>query len=121
MKSKKARTITIEMQYIGAVLSVNHYKFRYYTKPETKAWMEALGWQIKGAHIEDWKLPLTVRCDGRFTNKRSQPDLSNLSKVVLDAIQEATGVDDRDMRWQDGNVTYGTPTLFITISETGVL
>jgi len=80
--------------------------------------MEELGWLIKTSHIEDWALPLTVKCDGRFKNTHRQPDLSNLSKVILDAIEETTGVNDRNMRWQDGEVYYGNPALlWITITE----
>ena len=112
--------ITIEIYYPGDAISVNHYKYGHYTRREAKEWMELLGWQIKSAHIEDWSLPLQVKCSGRFKDKRSQPDLSNLSKVILDAIQEATGVNDRDMRWQDGDVSYGEPTLWITIQGASV-
>ncbi len=112
------RSITVEMPYIGASLSVNHYKFRgRFTKPETKEWMDSLGWLIKSAHIEEWKLPITVRCSGRFKDLRGTPDLSNLSKVILDAIEETTGVNDRNYRWQDGDITYGEPTLTIAITE----
>jgi len=108
----------IMMQYIGKELSVNHYKWGHYTKTATKNWMEELGWEVKPYHIEDWKRPLQVTCSGVFKDKRSQPDLSNLSKVILDAIQEATGVNDRDMRWHDGQVLYGSnPVLMITIEE----
>ena len=116
---KKPRTVTVGMSYIGASLSVNHYKYQgRYTKPETKNWMGRLGWLIKTQHIEDWKLPLTVRCDGVFKDKRSQPDLSNLSKIILDALEESSGVNDRDMRWQDGDVSYGDRAeLIITITE----
>ena len=111
------KSITVEMPYIGKELSVNHYKFGYFTKREVKDWMAGLGWSIKQYHIEDWKLPLRVTCDGRFKDKRSQPDLHNLSKVILDAIEETTGVNDRDMRWRDGTVKYGEPALRITIEE----
>ncbi len=120
-------SITVQMEYIGKELSCNHYKFGYFTKRVVKAWMDELGWLIKLEHIEDWKLPLTVQCSGQFKDKRSQPDLSNLSKVILDAIEETTGVNDRDMRWRDGRVTYvdkweaehygAEPLLWITISE----
>ena len=113
----KAKSIVVKMDYPGAVISVNHYKNGYHTKPEAKAWMDSLGWQIKGSHIEEWRLPLKVRCDGRFRDKNNQPDLSNLSKVVLDAIEETTGVNDRDMRWEDGDVSYGEPALWVTITE----
>ena len=117
---EKPRTVTIGMGYPGCVISVNHYKYRggIYTKPEAKRFMETLGWLIKTHHIEDWRLPLTVRCDGVFKDKRSTPDLSNLSKCVLDSLQESSGVNDRDMRWQDGDVSYGERAeLIITITE----
>ena len=116
--------IVIQMPYIKD-LSVNHYLGRrkgggYYVKQEVKDWKEEFGWKIKQYHgtkpIEDWKLPLTVKCSGTFKDKRSQPDLHNLSKVILDAIEETTGINDRDMRWRDGNVYYGKePRLYITI------
>ena len=111
------KSVTVRMPYIGSVLSVNHYKYGYYTKPEVKGWMEELGWKIKPSHIEGWFLPLKVTCDGVFKDKRNQPDLSNLSKVILDAIQATTTINDRDMRWCDGEVTYGEPELIITIEE----
>jgi len=113
------RKIKVKMPYISSVLSVNHYKYAggIYTKPEVKAWMEELGWLIKSSRIEEWDLPLEVRCDGTFKDKGHQPDLSNLSKVVLDAIEETTGVNDRNMRWRDGDVSYGEPGLLITIKE----
>ena len=119
------RSITVELPYIGGVLSENHYRGRrrdgmLYVRREARFWMEALGWLIKTSHIEDWVLPITVKCDGRFKNTHRQPDLSNLSKVILDAIEETTGVNDRDMRWQDGGVSYGEPVLLmITITEGG--
>lgn len=120
------RSITVDLPYIGKVISVNHYlgkrksHYGFYVKGETKAWMDELGWKIKSAHIEEWNLPLTVKCDGLFRDGRSTPDLSNLSKVVLDAIQEAIGVNDVNMRWHDGTVKIDSnkePTLWITIEE----
>jgi len=117
------RSITVEMDYIGGVLSENHYRGRrrdggFYVKKETRGWMMDLGWKIKTAHIEDWSLPLKVKVDGRFKNTHRQPDLSNLGTVILNAIEEAIGVNDRDMRWQDGEVSYGEPALLtITITE----
>ena len=115
-KIKKA--LAIELPYIGANLSVNHYKFGYYTKRETREWMEMLGWFIKPHHIDEWDLPLTVRVSGYFKDKRSTPDLSNLSKVILDAIEDTTGVNDKHMRWQDGEVGQSDePYLKIEIME----
>lgn len=107
----------IKIEYPGSIISVNHYKYAggMYTRKETREWMTELGWLLKPHHIEDFKLPLTVRCSGRFKDKRSVPDLSNLSKVILDEIEEISGINDRDMRWQDGDITYGEPELTIEI------
>jgi len=114
--------VTIIMPYIGKVLSVNHYRGRRrdggeYVKSETRDWMEELGWKIKMYHIEDWSLPLHVTCSGVFKDKRSTPDLSNLSKVILDAIEETTGINDVNYRWHDGTISYGEPELVIEIKE----
>ena len=79
--------------------------------------MEELGWNLKSYHIDEWSLPLKVTCSGRFKDLRSTPDLSNLSKVILDAIEDTTGINDRDMRWHDGDITHGEPMLFIEIEE----
>jgi len=118
------RTVTIKMPYVGACLSVNHYlgrrknSYGFYVKSETRAWMDEFGWKLKSSHIEDWKLPLTVLCSGSFKDKRSIPDLSNLSKVVLDEIEEITGINDQHYRWRDGSISISDePTLTITITE----
>lgn len=120
------KRITVEMPYIGSCLSNNHYKGRRrdggeFVRKETREWMQDLGWLIKTSHIEAWHLPLQVRCDARFdyyADKRRVCDISNFCKVVLDAIEEVSGVNDRSMRWQDGEVSYGEPALLtITITE----
>jgi Holliday junction resolvase RusA-like endonuclease len=119
------RRFSFEMPYIKD-LSVNHYLGKrrdggYYVKPAVKAWMEELGWKIKSQHIEDWGLPLHVTCDGLFRDGRSAPDLSNLSKVVLDGIQETTGINDRDMRWHDGLriITHSVDEPYLRITVEG--
>lgn len=125
MDEEQKREITISMPYPGAVISVNHYRGRRkdgqeYVRPEARAWMEQLGWLIKTQHIEGWQLPLHVTCSGRFQRHNRAPDLSNLSKCTLDAIEEATGLNDRDFRWHDGQriIDAGSePELRITIEE----
>lgn len=120
MLINRMRQETIKIDYPGSVISCNHYKFKNrYTKPEAKRWMDELGWMIKHLHIEDWKLPLEITCDGYFKDERSAPDLSNLSKVICDAIQEVTGQNDKDFRWHDGKRNIGNkdPYLMITIAE----
>ena len=123
IKGKEPRQAIIDIGYPGDVISVNHYLGRrrdggYYVKPEAKAWMEYLGWLILPYHLEEWELPLTVKCDGWFKDKRSTPDLSNLSKCTLDAIEETTGINDRFIRWEDGKPGIADiPVLRITIRE----
>ena len=120
-----SKSATLQIYYPGACISCNHYRDRTrdggeYVRAEAKAWMDALGWMIKTHHIEDWRLPLKVTCSGRFKNHASTPDLSNLSKCTLDAIQEATGINDRNMRWHDGDMTFdkdAEPELTIKIEE----
>lgn len=121
------REEVIRMDYPGAIISVNHYLGKrkgggQYVKPETKIWKDEIGWMIKHLHIEDWQLPLSITCDGFFKDERSAPDLSNLAKVVCDAIAEvADGVNDKDFRWHDGKREIigikETPHLLITIRE----
>ncbi len=115
----------IQMDYIGDCLSVNHYLGRrrgggYYVKQETRDWKEEFQWLLKRLHLEDWQLPLEITCSGWFKDERSAPDLSNLSKIILDSIEELTGINDSNYRWRDGTRTIDRkckPYLLITIKE----
>ena len=112
----------IDIQYPGSVISVNHYRYHggYHLKTEALDFMDELGWLVKIRHIEDWVLPINVTCHGKFTDNRSVPDLSNLSKICLDTIQNVTGINDRHMRWHDGEsrVVQGCqPMLKIVLEE----
>lgn len=115
------KEVKIEIDYPGSIISVNHYKFKgRYTKKEALDWMDELGWVVKPLHLEEWKLPLTVRCDGHFRDKRSCPDLHNLMKVICDSIEWATGINDRYFRTETGDAVVDKtkePTLTITIKE----
>ncbi len=119
------REATIKIGYPGSVVSVNHYLGRRkdggtYVKREAQYFMAEIGWLVKPYHIEDWALPLEVWCYGKFKDKRSTPDLSNLSKCVLDAIEETTGINDRFMMWHDGASVLKAdeePELLIIIKE----
>jgi len=121
--------MVIEMRYIGKNLSVNHYKWKgRFTKPEVQVWMEDLASiiQIAAGHNRtmlkqhDFVPPISVRIDGFFRDKR-HPDLSNLNKVVLDAVQQGLGINDKHFRAQDGYVAvakeHTQPSLRITIEQ----
>ena len=114
----------IKIDYPGDCISVNHYLGRrrgggYYVKQEARDWMEEFQWLLKRCHIVDYKLPLEIICSGYFKDERSAPDLSNLSKVILDSIEEVTGINDQAFRWRDGKRIIGVkePFLLITIKE----
>ena len=118
------RESTIVVNYPGSVISVNHYLGKrkdggYYVKPGARNFKEELGWLVKVLHIYHWRLPLSVTCSGCFRHWGVAPDLSNLSKVILDTIQEVTGINDKHFRWHDGErlVGYSEPYLLITIKE----
>jgi len=112
--------LKVEMPLIKN-LSVNHYlikaKHGVFKRKEVKDWQDELGWKVKPAHIEDWKRPLKVTCDLVQNDNRTR-DLSNFSKVILDALQEVSTVNDSEMRWHDGVIFKGfVPRLIITIEE----
>ncbi len=119
------RRESIKIQYPGSEISVNHYLGRRkgggsYVKPEAKAWIEEFQWLLKKCHLEDFTLPLHVTCSGYFKDEKSAPDLSNLSKVIMDSIEELIGVNDKDFRWHDGDRIIGVkepPYLLIVIKE----
>ncbi len=121
------RTEVIKIGYIKD-LSVNHYLGRrkgggYYVKQEIQKWKEELGWLVKRLHIEDWTLPIIVKCDGVFKSERDAPDLSNCSKVILDTMENTCGVNDKFYRWIDGKreiIKGCEPYLLITIKESGL-
>lgn len=110
----------INISYPGSVISINHYKHGWYTKKECRAWMDGLGWMVKEYHIETWLLPITVKVSGVFKDKRSVPDLHNLLKVICDAIEAVTGINDRGYRTETGDAVIDKtkePELTIEIEE----
>ncbi len=115
---------SVQLSYPGDCISVNHKFGRrrdggQYVKQTTKDWMTEFQWLLKHCHLENYKLPLEVTCSGWFKDERSAPDLSNLSNVILNSIEELIGGNDKDYRWHDGTRNIGEkhPYLIITISE----
>lgn len=118
------RCDAIKIDYPGDCISVNHYLGRrkgggYYVKQEAKDWIEEFQWLLKKCHLEEYKLPIEVTCSGYFKDERSAPDLCNLSKIIMDAIEELIEVDDKDFRWHDGMRIIGVkePYLLIALKE----
>ena len=116
------REIKIVMPLIPN-LSVNHYLIKskrgVFKRKEIKSWQDALGWQIAVHHLADWNLPIHIKCDLIQDDNRTR-DISNFSKVVMDAIEEQCGVNDTNYRWSDGDVFIRhdeEPTILITIRE----
>jgi len=112
--------ITVNMAYLGKILSVNHWKVnKYYTHPRTKQWMADLTFIIRSLTNKNgiiFKPPVTVTIDGVFKDKRSMPDLHNF-KCIPDAIQEAIGINDRDFKVETGQPGIGEPEIKITVSN----
>ena len=106
----------IVIPYIGGILSDNSYKFQNRkTKPPVAMWMRELA-----NEVEDLNIPKTpfysISIKGNFSDSR-HPDISNLHKVIGDALKKVLPVDDKYFRYNDLGVTLGTfdPTLEITI------
>ena len=118
----------IKIHYPNAAISVNHYLGRrkdggYYVVPECKQWKIGFQWLLKKCRLEEYNLPIEVTCSGYFKDERSAPDLSNLSKVILDAIEELTGINDKNFHWHDGERVVGvkdSPYLLITLTDDAI-
>ena len=54
--------------------------------------------------------PVRGRITGVFEDRNRAPDLHNLIEVVADAVEDATGVNDRDHEWSTGSASYDSAT-----------
>jgi Holliday junction resolvase RusA-like endonuclease len=120
--------LKIIVPYFGD-LSCNAYKvFRkgkpvITTKPNVKVWMAKLADEVEyRQRIEPISLEgkVVIGLVGHFKDLNNTPDLSNLHKVLDDAIKVGLNYDDReflhsDLGYNTGNIE---PTLEITISAT---
>ena len=110
----------IVMPYIGGILSENSYKMLTRgTKPFVKRWMRELATAVKELDIPKSE-SYEVGIFGRFTDER-RPDVSNLFKITLDAIEKGLGVNDKHFRAVDKGYNLGhlDPELVITIEPLG--
>lgn len=120
-------TYKVTMPYIGGTLSVNRYKIvgRFghktnKTRKEVQLWMDILTDKVKKLVVFSPRPPVTITLFGRFEDDRC-PDLSNLHKVIGDAIKEGLGVDDKFFEFTDKGYSTGfeNPELDIEIITGG--
>lgn len=108
----------VAMPYIGGILSENAYKFATRgTKPIVKLWMRELAEKVKALDIPKCEA-YEIEVFGKFTDER-RPDISNLFKIISDAIEKGLGVNDKHFRMMDKGYSLGwtDPELVITIRE----
>lgn len=105
------------VDYPGGIISVNSYKFRRTrgTLPFVKLWMKSLELKVKEEEIESFPY-YTISIYGLFRDNR-RPDMSNLFKVISDAIEAALKVNDKNFKLVDEGYETGhrIPKLRITI------
>lgn len=112
----------VVMPYIGGVLSENGYKFQTKkTKPFVKLWMKELAEKVEQLSIPEAE-QYEVELYGKFWDRNGTPDLSNLHKVICDALKKTKewvglGVDDQNIFVQDKGFELGKfdPELELTI------
>lgn len=118
--------LQVPMDYPGKVVSVNHCyahaNGRKYLRREAKVWRtrlaESLGYLLIGEGLRDVPLSrdVRVRIDCAYINEHEATDPDNLRKLTHDAIEEATGINDRHYQPERGAVTYGAPIPSITVT-----
>lgn len=108
----------IVMPYIGSILSENNYKYHLTkkTKPFVRMWMRDLANKVKLLEVPRSE-SYEVGVFGRFSDDR-RPDISNLFKVISDAVQDGLEVNDKHFRLVDRGYTLGhwDPELVITVT-----
>ena len=119
--SPTTNELTIEMAYLGGVLSVNRYKWGIFTRPEVRQWMDELAFIIRAmvnSQNIKFSLPLKVRVDGEFKDKRSMPDADNTLKIIGDSVSMGLGIDDKHFVYETKPFSVAKveqPKLIITI------
>ena len=115
------KTVRIEMEYLPEC-SKNSYKLRDGTvKRQVRDWMDQFSFMLKAlvnSQGLSFALPLKVRIDGVFADRRSTPDLHNLGPVIMDSVEDALGINDRYYNLETGQPEVGgSPRIIVTISS----
>jgi len=105
----------IKISYLGGILSVNAYKrSNFSTKGVVKAWRTKLSEEIRNSNIPPGK-SYYVGVRGLFRDER-RPDVSNLFKVISDAIQDGLQVNDKHFQLHDEGYEIGHEKQMIQIT-----
>jgi hypothetical protein len=96
-------TITVNMDYPGWSISKNGLwkggNRRWGMNDEAKRWKRNLADAVKlsliATEVFEPKPPVHVEVGGRFFDGNNAPDLHNLLELVMDSVQEGTGINDK--------------------------
>lgn len=120
--------LVVGMDYPGAVISVGHcYRHangRKYLHKKARHWRDSLadslGWSLYENGLKGSQLvqTATVRIDAHYRDEAHATDPNNLCKLVYDAVEAATGINDRHMQPERGIVAYGViePSIHVTVT-----
>lgn len=120
-KNQTGCNIMVEMEYLPEC-SKNSYKLRNgVIKRQVQDWMECLSWMITALRNSGglkFTVPVKVKIDGVFKDKRSTPDLHNLTIPICDAVEDALGINDRLYNVETGQPQVGEDVkVIVTISS----
>jgi len=111
-------SVRIRMSYIPEV-SKNSCKFRTGgIKPKVRWWMKDLASKVSAANIPSSKNYVVGIC-GHFRDER-RPDIPNFFDIVLDAVQDGLGVNDKFFRARDDGYETGYLKQELIITVEGV-
>jgi hypothetical protein len=102
--------ITVDMPW-ARNLSKNHNRLgeaaRRNYKPDVRAWMDRLGWEVKAAMMgmgrRKLKPPVRVIVEFRYPDNRTRDD-HNYYETICDAIKGVVGMDDDQIRISTGSI-----------------
>ncbi len=114
--------LEIPMPYPGGCISKNRLwrrgDRRQGLNKEARAWKADLENAVRliliGYRVASVRA-VVGRISGEFADRNHAPDLHNLTELVADAVEAATGVNDREHTWSTGEARYGVQVPRIVI------
>lgn len=115
------KAVKLEMDYLPT-LSKNRYKtMEGIVRSDVRRWMDQFSFMLRAmVNSQDlhFSLPLKVKIDGVFENRRSTPDLHNLTIPIADSIEDALGINDRFYNIETGQPEVGGyARIIVTVSS----